>query len=101
MSLGSVDYKKVYSLVVAYNETLRADDVRFFNTCVRLVTDDGRQSFFSENAFLMRYEDWWIVFAEHDQPKIFHADDVVYWSEYEKLHVGYDVYQKKGKEELK
>ena len=99
MSLGSREYKEVYGLVTEYDKKLRADDKRLHSNCVRLVTNDS--STFVEDAFLMRYEDWWIIFAEHDHPRLYHADDVIYWSEYKKIYVGSEAYQKLGKEELK
>ncbi len=45
------------------------------NNYVRVVTDEGFEATIP-SAFVVTRDDWYIVFAEHHDPKVFHKDDI-------------------------
>lgn len=59
-----------------YDKTLLATDPRFRRSVV-LYHEDG-STFHWDSAFLMRKEEWIMVFTEHHRFHVYHADDVEY-----------------------
>lgn len=57
-----------------YNKKLRSDDPRFQQR-VLIIHQDNTIHFFS-SAFIIKKEHFVIVFAEHEDPHVFHSEDL-------------------------
>jgi hypothetical protein len=63
---------------------LNATDPRFRRS-VRIVMDDG-SSIFHENAFVLKWGDWILMFTEHHGFETFFGEDLLFCAEYERIH---------------
>lgn len=45
------------------------------NTYVKVTTDEGAE-FLYPSAFFLKQGDWFVVFAEHHNPVVFHSGDI-------------------------
>jgi hypothetical protein len=72
--------EEVYKRTGEYDDTLRTDDPRFERS-VLLVHGDGSILIVNQ-AFLMRYEDWIIVFSQHHSFHAYAHDKLVSYAEY-------------------
>ncbi len=70
------------------NDSLRATD--FHSNYVRLRTDEGFEVTFP-SAFVVRYKDWYIIFAEHHDPHVYHEGDVEQIFEYQITKHQYEI----------
>jgi hypothetical protein len=66
---------EVKSLIAKINAKLRSDDPRFKQRV--LITHEDGSVFLFTNAFMMRYHNWLLVFAEHHQNHYYDINDLV------------------------
>jgi hypothetical protein len=71
-----VNIREAEALANKYDKTLLATDPRFRRSVV-IDHDDGSH-FQWDSAFLMRKENWILVFTEHHRFHVYDADDVHY-----------------------
>lgn len=69
-----MNYNDIKSLAGTYNDSLLATDYRF-RRAVQIIHIDGTV-LFKRDSFLIRKEQWVIVFSEHDAFKIYDQDDL-------------------------
>ncbi len=71
---GKVDYRQAKTIAEAYDKTLKATDPRLRN-CVYLIHDEGTTLFY-RFAFIMKLDDYCVIFTEHHSFHIYHESDV-------------------------
>lgn len=64
----------VEAMAKEFNSKLSAYDFSPRNY-VRIVTDEGFELTLP-SAFVLVYNQWYLVFAEHHNPQVFHMDDI-------------------------
>lgn len=70
----SVRYQEIEKLVKEYDDKLLATDPRFMRTVFLSHTDGS--TFKWVRAFVVKKDDWIIVFSEHHGYHIFEQDDI-------------------------
>lgn len=78
-------YDEVKRLAKEIDVSLKATDKRFRNS-VKLVTDEGTVLLY-ENAFLLKKENWLLLFTEHHGYNVFCEDDLLHYSQYKRIGV--------------
>jgi len=72
--MSANEHAKTTAWAEEYNRHLRADDPRL-TRAVYVRHQDG-STFFFRYAFTIATGDYWVVFAEHQRPQIYHIEDV-------------------------
>lgn len=70
----SVELIKVKKIADEYESKLKATDPRFNRSVIVICLDEATVIHY-DNAFAVKYKDWFLIFAEHQDTQIHHELD--------------------------
>jgi len=82
----STEISKIVELTKRYDKTLQATDPRFYRSVMIIHQDEGTVLTY-DCAFALKYESWFMIFAEHHEPQVYHEDDVIVIQRGERIEV--------------
>lgn len=74
-----MDFLETLEIAGQYDDTLPSTDPRFRRS-VLLIHDDG-SIFIIKSSFLMKKDEWLVVFSEHHPFSIYHVDSLISYRE--------------------
>lgn len=82
--MRSVQDQQAYDFAKRIHAGIKATDPRLRRS-VRIVTDDGA-SLFYEDAFILKWGGWILLFTEHHEFEVFWEEDLLWCAEYQRIN---------------
>jgi len=84
--MESVELSRVRKIAEGYDKTLKATDPRFYRNVMIKHQDEGTVLTY-DNAFALKYGEWFMIFAEHHDTQVYHENDVDIYQRGERIEV--------------